>query len=71
MIEDSYTIAKKLINSLPIVPRTSLIELIAQDIERGDYDDISSIFEYQKNWNRWLERTRNILKSRNIILDYR
>jgi hypothetical protein len=71
MIDSSYQLAKSLIHALPIVPRTNLIELLAQDIERGDFDDISSIEDAKKNWNKWIQRARQIMKSRNIILDYR
>ena len=71
MISDSYSIAKDLINSLSILPRTTLIEQMAQDIERGDFDDISSLEDARKHWKDWIKRARQILKSRNIILDYR
>jgi hypothetical protein len=71
MIEDSYQIAKSLIHALPIVPRTNLIELLAQDIERGDFDDISPLENARQNWNKWVQRARQIMKSRNIVLDYR
>ncbi len=71
MIEDSYQIAKSLIHALPIVPRTNLIELLTQDIERGDFDDISPLQDARKYWDKWVQRTRKIMKLRNIILDYR
>ncbi len=71
MIAESYQIAKKLVNALPIVPRVALIELLAQDIERGDFDDISPLQDAQKHWTKWLERARSIMKHRNVVLDYR
>jgi hypothetical protein len=49
----------------------ALMELIAQDIERGDFEDISSLEDARKNWDKWVARARQILKSRNVILDYR
>lgn len=71
MIADSYLIAKDLINSLAILPRTALIEQMAQDVERGDFDDISPLSDAKKYWKQWVARARQILKARNIILDYR
>ncbi|MNR65822.1 hypothetical protein D3C85_1890300 [compost metagenome] len=41
---------------------------LAQDIERGDFDDLGSINEARQNWEAWLARARKILQSRNIIL---
>lgn len=67
-ISDSYFIAKELINNLPIVPRYDLMAQLAQDIERGDFDDISPISEAKNYWNEWLARARKILQARNIIL---
>lgn len=67
-ISNSYLLAKDLINGLPIVPRYDLMSQIAQDIERGDFDDISSPEEARSNWDAWLARARRILQSRNIIL---
>jgi hypothetical protein len=67
----SYDLAKDLINGLMIVPRTALMELLAQDIERGDFDDISSIQDAKKNWQKWLQRARKILTLRNVVLDYK
>ena len=71
MIENSYKTAKDLINGLAIVPRVALIELLTQDIERGDFDDISPLEDAKKHWEKWLTRARTILKARNVILDYR
>lgn len=71
MIFDSYKTAKDLINALRIVPRVSLIELLAQDIERGDFEDISTLDDARKNWDKWVNRATQIMKARNVILDYR
>jgi hypothetical protein len=67
-INNSFLLAKDLINSLPIVPRYDLMSQIAQDIERGDYDDISPMSEARNHWDEWLLRTKQILRFRNIIL---
>lgn len=67
-ISDSYAIAKDLIFSLPIVPRYDLMSQLAQDIERGDFDDISDQAGAKANWDAWLARARQILRARNIIL---
>lgn len=67
-IGDSFSLAKDLINSLPIVPRYDLMSQLAQDIERGSFDDICDISNAKNHWDEWLSRTRSILRSRNIIL---
>lgn len=67
-ISDSYSLAKDLIYGLPIVPRYDLMSQIAQDIERGDFDDISSQAEARNHWDSWLARTKQILRARNIII---
>lgn len=64
-ISDSFQIAKDLIYSLPIVPRYDLMSQLAQDIERGDFDDLG---DFQTNREDYLYRTKQILRSRNIIL---
>lgn len=65
---DSFSLAKDLINSLPIVPRYELMSQLSQDIEKGSFDDISSVEDARENWEDWVNRTKSILKSRNIIL---
>jgi hypothetical protein len=67
-VKNSYQVAKKLIYSLPIVPRYDLIVELAQDINRGNFKDISSLDQSEKFWTKWIQRAREILVSRNIII---
>jgi hypothetical protein len=67
-ISNSFALAKDLIYGLPIVPRYDLQAQMAQDIERGDFDDISSQADAKANWDAWLARARQILRARNIII---
>ncbi|MNJ90039.1 hypothetical protein D3C87_76300 [compost metagenome] len=67
-ISDSYSLAKDLVYGLPIVPRYDLMSQIAQDIERGDFDDISSQADARSHWDSWLARAKQILRARNIII---
>lgn len=64
-ISNSFLAAKDIIYSLPIVPRYDLMSQLAQDIERGDFDDLG---DFQTNKDAWLNRAKTILRSRNIIL---
>lgn len=64
-ISDSFQIAKDVIYSLPIVPRYDLMSQLAQDIERGDFDDLG---DYETNKDAYLSRAKTILRSRNLIL---
>ncbi|AEO93289.1 gp18 [Bacillus phage G] len=64
-INESFQIAKDLIYSLPIVPRYDLISQLAQDIERGDFDDLGG---FSENRQGYLDRAKTILRLRNIII---
>jgi len=64
-ISDSFAIAKDVIYSLPIVPRYDLMSQLAQDIERGDFDDLG---DFETNRDAYLNRAKTILRSRNLIL---
>lgn len=67
-ISDSFSLAKDLIYGLPIVPRYDLMAQMAQDIERGDFDDISGQGDAKAHWDAWLGRAKQILRARNIII---
>lgn len=63
----TFELAKQLIYSLPIVPTNDRIYELVQDIERGDFDDISSVEDAKQHWDQWVERTKEILRGRGII----
>lgn len=65
---NAFDLAKSLISELPIVPTNDRVYELVQDIERGDYDDISPIEEAGKHWEEYVERTKEILRGRRILL---
>lgn len=64
----AFELAKALIAELPIVPVNDRIYELVQDIERGDYDDIAPIEEAKEHWEAFVERTREILRARRILI---
>ncbi|MFW6015678.1 MAG: hypothetical protein ACOCRK_04515 [bacterium] len=64
-----FIIAKRLLAELPIVPTNDRVYDLVQDILIGLFDDISSIddAESKDNWQAWIDRTREILKSKGIL----
>ncbi len=66
----AFLIAKRLIAALPIVPTNERVYELSQDIVIGKFDDISSIEECEKEeyWDLWVEGTKELLKSSNILV---
>ena len=63
-----FVIAKRLIASLPLTPTSELVLNLAQDLRNGLFDDLGNIFECEDNWQDWVDRTYEILRSRRIVL---
>lgn len=66
----TFVIAKRIIADLPLVPTNDLIYSIVDDIQVGLYDDLGSIENADKNWSKWLERTKYILQAQGRLLMY-
>lgn len=66
----AFLMAKRLIAALPIVPTNERVYELAQDITIGKFNDISTLEECEKpeNWNLWVQRTKDLLISNNILI---
>lgn len=63
----AFLIAKQLIDELPLVPTNDRVYDLTQDIMLGSFSDISDVSEAKKYWNKWVERTKEILHGKGII----
>jgi hypothetical protein len=66
--KEEFVIAKRLLADLPIVPTNERLYELVQEIQLGQFDDISSIAEAEDHWSEWKQRTLDILRSKNIVL---
>lgn len=64
----AFDLAKALLAELPIVPTSDRVYELVQDIERGDYDDISPIENAKEHWEEYVGRTKEILRGRRILI---
>jgi hypothetical protein len=64
----NFMIAKRLLADLPIVPTNERAYELTQQIQMGLFDDISSVEEAEQNWDAWLTRTIEYLKSIGIFI---
>lgn len=64
----AFELAKSLLSELPIVPTNDRVYELVQDIERGDFDDISPVEEAREHWSEYVERTNEILRARRILI---
>lgn len=64
-----FLLAKRLLAALPIVPTNDRVYDLIQDILIGLYDDISTPEEAEskENWDAWVQRTVDILRSKGIL----
>lgn len=67
-MSDTLLLAKQLIADLPLVPTNDLTYELAQEIEIGQFDDISSIELAHDKWDEWMQRTVEILRGKKILV---
>lgn len=61
---NAYSMAEKLALKVPLVPMRELVQDIAQDIQNGLYKNCG---DYDTNFEKWLDKCREILRERNVI----
>ena len=66
----AFLIAKRLVADLPITPTNDVIYSIVDDIQVGLYDDLGDIQQCDRNWEQWLQRTKEILQSQGRLVSY-
>lgn len=64
----SFQTATDLMAALPLVPVNDRIYELVQDIQSGAFSDISSVEDAQDYWEQWVERTKEILRARKILV---
>lgn len=57
-------IATKLYQTIPLVPTGCIVQDIIQDVQLGLYKDCG---DPNKNWNKYKERCKELLKQRNVV----
>lgn len=65
---ETYLLARRLLQDLPIVPTSERIFELAQEIEIGLFDDLGPVEKAEANWDAWKERTKEILKAQKILI---
>jgi ABC-type uncharacterized transport system ATPase component len=58
-------IAKLILTRIPILPTNERVLRLAQDIEKGKFNDLPDI---DNNLDLWAERATQLLKDNNILL---
>lgn len=62
---DSYLLSKQIVAELPLTVSNGMLLKIMKYIDGGKYADIGSSSE---NWDKWLERTTELLREEKILL---
>lgn len=62
---DSYLLAKQIVMDLPLTVTNDLLLKIMKYIDGGKYTDLG---KSKENWDKWLERTSELLKEEKILL---
>lgn len=65
-----FVIAKRIIADLPLVPTNDLTYKLVDDMMEGKYADLGPIDQADDNWDKWLDRTKQILQKDGRLAGY-
>ena len=63
-----FVIAKRLLASLPITPTNERVFDLANDLQNGLFADLGDVFTCEQNWQDWVERTSELLRTKKVVI---